>query len=49
MTVAPVHSGHLRFRIEIQRPVRSQNRFGEVDITWETEAIRWANITFCPP
>lgn len=36
--------GPLRHRVNIQRPVPTQNDFGEEIITWSTLASVWANV-----
>ncbi len=44
MTVKPVHSGRLRFRITIEQALEVQNEYGEVERTWSMFAIRWSDV-----
>ena len=39
-----MRSGPLRHRITVQKPVETQDAFGEVDVTWATHVESWASV-----
>ena len=42
--IRPLNSGDLRHRIKIERPVETQDAFGEVELAFHPFADRWAAI-----
>lgn len=43
-TDKPMRSGRLRHRVTIQRPVVTQNEYGEGTIQWEDEDDIWCSV-----
>lgn len=39
-----IHSGSMRERVTIQKPVEQQSSFGETTLTWEDEGTVYASI-----
>ena len=39
-----IHSGSMRERVTIQKPVESQSSFGETTLSWEDEGTVYASV-----
>lgn len=39
-----IHSGSMRERVTIQKPVEQQSSFGETTLTWEDEGTVYASV-----